>query len=143
MNHPLSIALLLFTLAPQHQKLPDAFYQIPEQVRERATVIVSGKYAEGISPCIFMPDGSRERALESWFNIKRVYRGKVSNKAIFINRAMLPVNGYSNKKLKRDHNYLVLLRPSEESMKMIQTREDLSFWDALHDEEIIAIVDLK
>jgi hypothetical protein len=135
--------MLLFALAPQNRNLPNEFYQIPEQLRERATIIVSGKYAVGISPCIFMPDGSRERALESWFNIRRVYRGKVDNKSILINKDMLPDTAYVNKKFEQDHNYLLLLRPDSESMKLIQTEKVFSLWDALHDQEIIAIVELK
>lgn len=143
MNYLLSMAMLLLTLAPQQQNLPDEFYRIPEQLRERATIIVSGKYAEGRTPCIFMPDGSREWLIDSWFHIKRVYRGEVGSKSVRINRAMLPKSGYVSEKLEREHDYLVLLRPRSKLMKAIKTGEGISFWEALHDEEIIAIVELK
>ncbi|HEY0003194.1 MAG TPA: hypothetical protein VGB17_00190 [Pyrinomonadaceae bacterium] len=143
MNNFFRIAMLLLLLAPQNQRPPRAFYQIPEEVRERATVIVSGTYAEGRTPCIFMPDGSREWLVDSWFEIKRVYRGHVGSKSIRINKAMLPATPYVSQSLEREHHYLVLLRPSSESMTAIETEEGIKFWDALHDEEIIAIVKLK
>ena len=45
--------------------------------------------------------------------------------------------------LTRDHKYLALLRPSEESMKAIRAGEYGPVRDALGDEEIIAIIELK
>jgi hypothetical protein len=142
MNHLFSLVLLLL-LVPQNQKLPDAFHQLPEQVREKATVIFTGTYREGRSPCIFMPDGSRIWALESWFNVKRVYRGEVGGKTIYINSRVSPkINGVSVK-LEVGRDYLVLLRPSEESMKVIKAGDYVPVWDAPHGEEIIAIVELK
>ncbi len=44
MNHLFSIALVLFTLARQHQELPAAFYKLPDDVRAKATVIVTGNF---------------------------------------------------------------------------------------------------
>jgi hypothetical protein len=142
MNHLFSLVLLLM-LAPQNQKLPDAFQQLPEQLREKATVIFTGTYGEGRSPCIFRPDGTRIWALEPWFNVKRIYRGKIGGKTIQINSRVSPkINGVSvNLTVGRD--YLVLLRPSEESMKVIEAGEYVPVWDAPGGEEIIAIVELK
>jgi len=141
MKYLLSMALLL--LAPQDQRLPDAFYQLPEQVREKATLIITGTYGEGRSPCIFMPDGSRRWALVSWFNVTKVYRGKVGGKSISINSAMLPKTEDVSGKLEVGHKYLVLLRPNDESMKLIKAGGHVPFWEALSDEEIIAIAELK
>ena len=143
MNHHFLIAVLLFTLVPQNQRLPSEFYQIPEQVRDKATVVVSGTYAQGRSPCIFMPDGSRVWALESWFQITKVYRGQVGGKSIYINSAMLPKTKEVSEKLEVGRGYLILLRPSEGSMKVIRAGEYVAVWNALHGEEIIAIVELK
>jgi len=142
MNHLFPLVLLL-VLAPQNQKLPDEFHQLPEQIREKATVIFTGTYGEGRSPCIFMPDGSRIWALEPWFNIKRVYRGKVGGKTVQINSRVSPkINGVSlNLKVGRD--YLVLLRPNEQSMKVIEAGEYVPVWDSPDGEEILAIVELK
>lgn len=81
--------------------------------------------------------------LESWFQIRKVYQGKVGGKSIYINSAMLPKTEEVSEKLKVGRGYLILLRPSEESMKVIKAGEYVPVWDALHSEEIIAIVGLK
>src|SRR5213075_1455444 len=141
MNQLLSIVLLLM-LVPQNQNLPDAF-QLPEQLREKATVIFTGTYDEGRSPCIYLGDGRRVWALESWFNVKTVYRGKVGGKSIHINSRVSPQINDVSVKLEVGRDYLVLLRPNEKSMKVIKAGEYVPVWDALKDEEIIAIVDLK
>jgi hypothetical protein len=143
MNHILSTVALLLALAPQGQDLPGEFYQLPERLRDEATVVVTGTYAQGRSPCIFRPDGTRVWALESWFRVAKVYRGKVGGKYIRINSAMLPKAEEVSERLEVGRGYLVLLRPSEESMKVIEAGEYVPVWDALSDEEIIAIVELK
>jgi hypothetical protein len=139
----ISMTMLALMLIPQPQDLPDAFHQLPKEVRDKATIIVTGTFAQGRSPCIFRPDGSRVWALESWFQITKVYRGKVGGKSIYINSAMLPKTEEVSAKLQVRHNYLLLLRPSEESMKIIKAGERVPVWDALEGEEIIAIVELK
>ena len=141
MNYLFSLALLAM-LVPPNQKLPDEFYRLPESIREKATLIVSGTYGQGRTPCMFMPDGSRRWGIDSWFSIKRVYRGEVSGRLVRINSMMLPRTGHVSEDLEQGHKYLVLLRPAEETMKRIKTGE-ANYWDALHDEEIIAIVELK
>jgi hypothetical protein len=140
MAHLLKIAMLLTLLAPQKQNLPNAYYELPEQVREQATLIVTGTYAEGRSPCIFMADGIRAWAIESYIRIKKIHRGEAKGKTIYLkfNRLL-----ETNMKLTQGHTYLVLLRPNERSMKAIREGEYMPFWEALHDEEIIAIIELK
>src|SRR5678816_1449877 len=118
MTQLLGIAMLLTLLAPQQQTLPDAFYELPEQVRERATLIVTGTYGEGRSPCIFMPDGTRRWYLVSSLQITKVYRGEVGGRFIYLNKSSLPET--KAVQLTRDHKYLALLRPSEESIKAIR-----------------------
>jgi hypothetical protein len=142
MTHLLSMAVLLMMVAPQNQNLPDEFHRIPEQLRDSATIIIAGTYGEGRTPCQWRPDGSREWFKDSWFEVKRVYRGKVSSKSIGINTAMLPVNRYVSERLEEARDYLVLLRPGEDKLERIKTGKGLSFWDALHGDEIIAIVKL-
>lgn len=142
MNHLLSMVLLI-ALVPTGQNLPEAFHQLPEQVREKATVIVTGTYVEGRGPCIFMPDGSRRWALEFWFNIGKVYRGNVGSKTIHINSRVSPKINDVSVKLEVGRDYLVLLRPNEESMKVIKAGEYVPVWEALRGEEILAIVALK
>jgi hypothetical protein len=135
--------VLLWLLVPQNQELPEAFNQLPEQVRDQATIILTGTYGEGRGPCIFMPDGSRRWALESWFNVKKVYRGKVGGKTIHINTRVSPKIKDVSEKLEVGQDYLVLLRPNEESMKVIEAGEYVPAWDALYGEEIIAIVKIE
>jgi hypothetical protein len=142
MSYLISLAMLLMILVPRTQELPDEFYQIPEQDRTKATLIVTGTYGQGRSPCMFMPDGSRRWARESSFRIKRVYRGQVGGKFIYINRGASPKTD-AGAALEVGREYLVLLRPSEESMKAIKAGEYVPAWDAPSDEEIIAIVGLK
>ena len=137
-----SIVLLLM-LVPQNQKLPDAFHQLPEEVREKATVIFTGTYGEGRGFCQFLPDGTRRWALEPYFNVKRVYRGEVGGKTIHINSRVSPKINEVSVNLEVGRDYLVLLRPNEESMKVIKAGEYVPVWDAPHGEEIIAIVKLK
>jgi len=136
----LAIAMLLTLLAPQKQNLPDAFYELPEQVREQATLIVTGTYGEGRTPCIFRPDGTRVWSMESLIQIKKVYQGEAGGKFVYLDWFDLLHRGM---RLKRDHTYLVLLRPNERSTQSIRKGEHVAFWDALDDKEIIAIVELK
>lgn len=143
MNYLISLATLLLMLVPQSQKLPEEFYRIPERVRAEATVIIAGTYAEGRSPCIFMPDGSRRWALESRFQVTKVYRGEVGGKSIYTQSRRLPKTEGVSAELEVGHKYLVLLRPGDESTKLIKAGGHVPFWDALRDEEIIAIVELK
>lgn len=143
MTHLLGIAMLLTLLAPQQQNLPDAFYELPAQVRERATLIITGTYGEGRSPCIFMPDGTRRWYLVSSFQITNVYRGEAGGKFIYLNKSSFLETKADSVQLTRDHRYLLLLRPSEESMKSIRAGEYVPVWDALEGKEIIAIVELK
>ena len=82
--------VLLLMLVPQNQQLPDAFHQLPEQMREKATVIFTGTYGESRGPCMYLPDGTRRWALEPWFNVKKVYRGNVGGKTIHINIRVSP-----------------------------------------------------
>ena len=142
MIHLFSLVLLLMLL-PSGQKLPDSIHQLPDEVREKATVIVKGTYGEGRSPCIFMPDGTRRWALESWFNVKTVYRGKVGGKTIYLSNRVSPKTNNATVNLEVGREYLVLLRPNEESMKVIQKGEYVPVWDALSVDEIIAIVESK
>jgi hypothetical protein len=142
MNHLLFLVLLLM-LAPQNQKLPEAYHQLPEQVREEATVIFTGTYGVGRSPCIYVGGGRRVWALESWFNVRRVYRGKVGGKTIYLNIGISPKINDVSVKLEVGRDYLVLLRPNDKSMKVITAGEYVPVWKALDSEELIAIVELK
>jgi len=142
MNHLFATVLLLL-LVPQNQNLPPAFHQLPPEIREKATVIFTGTYGEGRSPCIFRGDGTRIWALEPYFNVKKVYRGEVGGKTILINSRVSPKINDVSEKLELGRDYLVLLRPNEASMKVIKAGEYAPVWDAPHGDEIVAIVKLK
>lgn len=92
---------------------------------------------------MYLPDGTRRWAPEPWFNVKRVYRGKVGGKSIHINSRVSPTINDVSVKLEVGQDYLVLLRPNEESMKVIEAGEYVPVWDAPHGEEILAIVKLR
>ena len=139
MTHLAAIAMLLTLLAPQKQNLPAAFYELPEEVRTQATLIVSGTYGEGRTPCIFMADGIRAWSMEASIQIKKVYRGQAGGKFIYLDWFNLRERGV---KVMRVHTYLVLLRPNPRSMEAIRKGEHVLFWDALDDEEILAVVEL-
>lgn len=142
MNHLFPLMLLLL-FVPQNQKLPETVQQVPKQVRESATIIFTGTYAAGRGPCMFMPDGSRRWALESWFNVKKVYRGKVGGKTIYVNSRVPPKLNDMSAKLEVGRDYLVLLRPNDGSMKVIKAGEYVPAWDALQSDEVLAIMELK
>ena len=143
MNYLPSLAMLLLMLVSQNQELPDAFHQLPVEVREKATIVVTGTYGQGRSPCIMTADGLRVWALESWFRVTKVYRGKVGGKSIYINSSRVPQNDYISPELKVGRKYLVLLQPSNESQKSLERGEHFPAWDAIGDGEIIAIVPLE
>jgi|ERR1043165_3383477 hypothetical protein len=143
MKYLLSMAIVLMSLVPQSQSLPEEFYKIPDKLRERATVVLTGTFGKGRGPCILRPDGTRVWYLDSWFDVKKVYRGKVKSRSVRINTAMLPDSEYVTKSLELEHNYLALLRPDEETMKAMKTESGVRFEDSLRDDEIIAIVELK
>ena len=88
-------------------------------------------------------DGLRVWALESWFRVSKVYRGKVGGKSIYINSSRVPKNDYISPELKVGRKYLVLLQPVNESQTTLERGEYVPVWDAIGDEEIIAIVPLE
>ncbi|HEY5883607.1 MAG TPA: hypothetical protein VIT88_02925 [Pyrinomonadaceae bacterium] len=143
MTYLTSLTLLLLMLAPVSQDLPPAFHKLPEQVQAKATLILTGTFVRGRGPCIFMADGSRRWPLESRFQITKVYRGQVGGKTIYISSSVSPEIGISSAALQNGMEYLVLLRPSEESMKAIKAGDYIPAWDALDGEEVVAIVKLR
>jgi hypothetical protein len=127
----------------QNQNLPDAYYKLPEQVREEATIIATGTYGQGRTLYIWMRDGTQVWARTSWFRITKVYRGKVGGNSIPINASMLPKTKYVSARLKLGREYLVLLRPGSKSLKVLEAGDYVPVRDALRAEEIIAILELE
>ena len=143
MNQLLSLALVLLAPVLQNQKLPGAYDQLPQQIREQATIVATGKYGWGRTPYIWLRDGTQVFARTSWFQITKVYRGQVGGRSIYINSSMLPKTKYVSAELEVGREYLVLLRPTTKSLKVLKTGESLPIRDDLHDEEILAIVELR
>lgn len=143
MNQLLSLAILVLAPVSQNQNLPHAYYQLPEDIREQATVIATGRYGRGRSLYIWMRDGTQVFASTSWFQINKVYRGQVGGSSIYINSSRLPHTKYVSAELEVGREYLVLLRPKTKSLKVLKTGKTLPIRDDLHDEEILAIVELR
>jgi hypothetical protein len=146
MDNFYSTAMLLLMLLPQQAKLPAEFYRIPQKVRTSATVVFSGVYERELSPHI--PRGNTgvyARYILTGFTVENIYRGRIGSDYIGINSAMLPKTGYVCREcLVPGHHYLVLLKPSAESLKIIRTGEGRHYYlNALDGEEIVAFIELK
>jgi hypothetical protein len=133
-------------LLPPQPKLPPEFYRIPKKVRAPATVVFSGVYEKQLSPHI--PRGNTgvyARYILTGFTVEHSYRGRIGGDYVGINSAMLPKTRYVCREcLTPGHHYLVLLKPSAESMKIIRTGEGRHYYlNALDGEEIVAIIELK
>ena len=118
--------------------LPDAFWTVPAEVRDRATVVVSGRYKVGRGPCELLPDGSRRWPLLRGFETTTVHRGEVKTDYIGVGDPRLlgsddvPAEGAT---------YVLLLRPSKASLSALRTPEgSRSHRDALPSDEVLAIV---
>ena len=83
--------------------------------------------------------------METTIRITKVYRGEAtSGTFIYLNwGTLLKIKADTGVELTRGQTYLVLLRPSPESMKAIRAGKYVSAWDAVQDEEILAVVELK
>jgi hypothetical protein len=134
---------LILVLPTDDPKLPGTFYRIPEQIREKATVVVAATFEKGRTPCMWRPDGTRVWAVDASFEIRTVYRGKIGSRFIRVNAAMLPKSEYVAKRLEVKREYLVLLQPGADKLKAINTKEGISFWDSLRNEEILAIIEIE
>jgi hypothetical protein len=126
----------LATPAPVAE-MPESLTRLPAEVRDAATIIVAGKYWQGRSPCEFLPDGSRRWALLRGFEIEAVFRGEVGTDYLGIDDQDLP----TSLALEENVSYLLLLKPSEATLKMIQTGEGSRHpFQALLPSEVLAIV---
>jgi hypothetical protein len=114
--------------------LPQAFLRLPPEVRARATVVVSGTYTVDKGPDERLPDGRTRWPLLQGFMTKTVYLGDVLTPYIGVERA----DGLS---LIEGHEYLLVLRPSTKSWKMLRDRRrSWNYRDALPKDEVLAIV---
>jgi hypothetical protein len=133
-----ALGLTLMAAAPA---MPDAFARLPKEARERATVVVSGRYRVGRGPCELLPDGSRRWPLLRGFATTAVHRGGLRGEYIGVAEPRLLGPDEAEGTLTEGEEYLLLLRPSEASIARLRTREGNSDRrHALASDEVVAIV---
>lgn len=135
-------ALLGLTALETAPSLPEGFARVPAEVRERATVVVVGTFTSGRGPCEFLPDGSRRWPLLRGFRTNTVYRGTVRADYIGVEDPVGTETTGGAMSLLEGGKYLLLLRPSKISDKMLRRRVgSRDYRDALRAEEVVAIVE--
>jgi hypothetical protein len=141
----LHAAVLSLMLMSKNHNVPRELEAVPAEVRERATVALIGTYYTGRSPCQFLPNGDRRWYLLAGFRIEKLLIGNFLADYVGINQAMLPEDPLveKNQDLLPGEKYLVLLRPSAESMKELHKPDPIFAMDnSLHGEEVVAIIPL-
>ncbi len=138
-------ALALVAMNSTPAALQGQLEALPSEVRNQATVVVSGKLLHGRSPCIPTDSkGSHRWYRETSIEVENVLRGDVAVRYVQINEAMLPHGRYVTKKLEDGQAYLLLLRPKPGSQKILSDREGMfAYFNAMCDDEIVAIVPLR
>lgn len=130
--------MTLETAAP----LPEGFARVPAEVRARATVVVMGTFTSGRGPCQFLADGSRRWPLLRGFETGTVYRGTVRADYIGVEDAVATGPTGEAVTVLEGGKYLLLLRPSKSSAKMLEGRGGgRNQRDVLRAEEVVAIVE--
>jgi len=121
---------------------PEGFLRVPAEVRARATVVVLGTFASGRGPCQFLPDGSRRWLLLRGFMISTVYRGTVRADYIGVEDPVAIGPSGEAITLLEGGKYLLLLRPSKNSTKMLRRAAgSRDYRDAVRADEVVAIVE--
>ncbi len=121
---------------------PAEFERLPRAIRSRATLVVSGAYEVAKGPDERLPDGRTRWPLLHGFTKKTVYRGKVA--ADYIGIEVRHVGQWENGELVEGREYLLVLRPSAASWKLLSAQKRSWNWrDALSKQEVLAIVPLE
>jgi hypothetical protein len=105
-----------------------------------ATVVVSATFWSGRGPCELLPDGSRRWALLQGFTIRKVHRGSVRSASIGVEPDVVR-SVEAEGPLVEGREYVLFLRPSEDSLKALGRPGPHRFHDALAAEEVLSIVD--
>ncbi len=117
--------------------VPRTFEKLPARVRERATAVVSGEYTVAKGPDEPMAGGGIRWPLLRGFLVKAVYRGEVKTGYVGVELG----GKWGTLSLVEGRTYLVVLRPSEGSWRVLRAGERSWNWrDALRAEEVLAIV---
>ena len=107
-----------------------------------ATVVVSATFWSGRGPCELLPDGSRRWALLQGFTIRKVHRGSVRSASIGVEPDVVR-SVEAEGPLVEGREYVLFLRPSEDSLKALGRPGPHHFRDALAAEEVLSIVERK
>jgi hypothetical protein len=107
-----------------------------------ATVVVSGTFWSGRGACELLPDGSRRWERLQGFTVRKVHRGTVRTASIGV-RLDAIWSMVSDEPLVEGREYVLFLRPSEESLKALRRPGSHRSRDALAADEVLAIVDRK
>jgi hypothetical protein len=143
MKFLVAFALLMFSMSSQ-PALPREFNQIDEKHRQAATVIFTGIYQEDKSPHIPRGQSQMVRYLLFGFQIEQVYRGEVKADYVGIAGKQLPTRIFAKQALIKGQRYLVLLKPQEDSLKILQTGEGNHYYfNRLDDDEILAVKEVE
>jgi hypothetical protein len=128
--------LLGIALLGARPSMPDAFQRLPAEVREKATVLLVGRFTTERGPCEFLPDGTRRWPLLRGFTKLTVYRGEVGRDYVGV--------AEPGADLVEDREYLLALRPSKGSLDALRRRDGgRSHRDALAPDEVLAIVPIE
>jgi hypothetical protein len=122
----------------------DPLERLPEELWERATLIVAGRYEEGRSPCIWVGEDTRVWLRIQGFAITDRLRGEVRGDYVGIDLTEPPQTSYVCAEcLVPGREYLLLLRPSPESLRFLDTEDEALYWEnVLGGEELLAIVEI-
>src|SRR5262245_41872384 len=105
-----------------------------------ATVVVSATFWSGRGACELLPDGSHRWARVQGFTIRKVHRGTVRTASIGVQPDVF-WSGATDGALVEGREYVLFLRPSEESLKALRRPGAHRTRDALAADEVQAIVD--
>lgn len=108
-----------------------------------ADVVVLASYRQGSYPCIFHEDGSSSMPMSSTFTVEEIIKGKIGRDDFDANLALLdearfPRDFVSGRK------YLVFLKPTEESVRLLNDRKALfGLFRQIGSKELVAIIDVS
>ena len=105
-----------------------------------ATVVVSGTFWSGRGPCQMQPDGSRRWARLQGFTVRKVHRGTVRAASIGVPLDVVWSAG-GDEPLVEGREYVLFLRPSEESLKALSRPGGPGSREELAPDEVLAIVE--
>lgn len=114
--------LLLSTSSMAQVRL--SFHQLPAKLKDKATLIVLGRYQRFRGPCypMRMKGGKMGRRWSMYFgfSVKKIAKGKMKLPLVNLSEYDLPANqAHIFRKFKTFEYYWLLLRPSERTQEML------------------------